>query len=140
MEEGCRLSDQPRSTKTPGAWTNLNKHMHHAPPNLCQQAVNFTPPHCLLQAQHEMSLSGLALLLLAAKAGAQRPSLRQPQGLTTDDWVAASRARTSTDPALVERFQQPPPPYLLTQTQTLTLTLTLSLTLTLTLILTLTQP
>ena len=55
--------------------------------------------------REKMSLLGLTLLLLAAKADAQRPSLRQPQGLTTDDRVAASRARTSADSALVKRFQ-----------------------------------
>ena len=46
-----------------------------------------------------MPVSRFVLLLLAAKAEAQRPSLRQPQALTTDDKIAASRARTSADPA-----------------------------------------
>ena len=69
-----------------------------APPNHWLTVASIGPFIRLLQ-RTEMPVSRFVLLLLAAKAEAQRPSLRQPQALTTDDKIAASRARTSADPA-----------------------------------------
>ena len=69
-----------------------------APPNHWLTVASIGPFIRLLQTT-EMPVSRFVLLLLAAKAEAQRPSLRQPQALTTDDKIAASRARTSADPA-----------------------------------------